>query len=134
MKKIKESLLIKILQVFVGTIFFLLVSIYLLVRSFILEHSLNSHQILVDFNFLFLEIFFIALVVLFFVFYFIQKKYKNLKEDIDAIKSYLQEVSEDKNYYAVIKIKNYIEFLEISLILKNIVKRLHQKTKKASKK
>lgn len=49
--------------------------------------------------------------------------------DIKQIKDYLNEIAK-KNYEAVLKIEYFHEFLEISLILKNIIKRLNKKNKK----
>lgn len=49
--------------------------------------------------------------------------------DIRQLKSYLEEIS-SKNYAVVVHIKYIHEFLELSLILKNIIKRLQKKDKK----
>jgi len=59
--------------------------------------------------------------------------HKKLDEDIAALSYYLRKL-DSKKYDAEIKIKNYLEFLEIVLLLKNLVKRLHNKEKKSSKK
>jgi len=59
--------------------------------------------------------------------------HKKLKEDIDALSAYLKKI-DAKEYDAEIKIIHSIDFLELSLLLKNLVKRLYQKEKKASKK
>ena len=138
MKRLKEDTLIKTFMIFVGAVLFLLVSAYALFKNFLLDlisqNSLNAQQVLLDFNSLFVVILVVALLVSTFVFYFLRKINAKLTEDIDEIKNYVTEISEHKNYDAIIKIKDYTEFLEISLILKNIVKRLKQKTKKSSKK
>jgi hypothetical protein len=55
-----------------------------------------------------------------------------LDEDIEALSSYLKKV-DAKEYDATIEIKNYLEFLELSLLLKNLVKRLVQRSKKGAK-
>ena len=74
-------------------------------------------------------------LVLLTIVYFILKKILNrVQEDIDEVTLYLKEISENKNYEAVVQIKYYLEFLQMSLLLKNIVKRLKQKDKKTSKK
>jgi hypothetical protein len=74
-------------------------------------------------------------IVLELVAFFTLRKYlAKLDDDVNAIKTYVKEISQKKNYDAIIKIKNYTDFLEISLILKNIVKRLKQKEKKLEKK
>jgi len=52
-----------------------------------------------------------------------------LSEDIEHFQDYLDEVS-NKNYEAVVIIKYFYEFLEMSLRLKNIIKRLNNKDMK----
>jgi len=59
--------------------------------------------------------------------------HRKLNEDIDTLTNYLQKI-DAKEYDAEIKIKNYLEFLQLSLLLKNLIKRLVQKDKKLSKK
>lgn len=49
--------------------------------------------------------------------------------DIKQLKSFLEEIG-SKNYEAIVHIKYIYEFLELSLILKNIIKRLQKKDKK----
>ena len=63
----------------------------------------------------------------------IHKLHKRLNEDIEALSEYLKKI-DAKEYDAEVKIKNYLEFLEFSLLLKNLLKRLYQKEKKTSKK
>ena len=138
MKKIREDAFIKIFMIFVGVFFFFFIGFYILFENFLLElisqNHLNTQELLPSFNFLFLEFFLFALSILLFVFYMLKKINTKLEDDIQEIKNYVTEISSHKNYDAIIKIKNYTEFLEISLILKNIVKRLKQKEKKARKK
>ena len=52
-----------------------------------------------------------------------------LSEDIEHFQDYLNEVS-NKNYEAIVIIKYFHEFLEMSLRFKNIVKRLNNKDTK----
>ena len=52
-----------------------------------------------------------------------------LSEDIEHFQDYLDEVS-NKNYEAVVIIKYFHEFLEMSLRLKNVVKRLNNRDTK----
>ena len=135
MKKIKKDTLIKVFMIFIGAFSFLLIGVYALFKNFLLEliskNSLHSQQILSDFNLVWIQFFILALLVFSLAFYFLKKLNTKLTDDIKEIKNYVTEISEHKNYEAIIKIKNYTEFLEISLILKNIVKRLKQKDKKS---
>ena len=52
--------------------------------------------------------------------------------DIGRIKVYLDEIS-DKNYKANLKVKYFHEFLEISLLLKNLVKKLDKRDRQKRK-
>lgn len=52
--------------------------------------------------------------------------------DIVQITKYLDEIS-NKNYKATIKTKYFYEFLQISLLLKNLVKKLHHRDKQKRK-
>ncbi len=62
----------------------------------------------------------------------IYKMSKKVKYDINQITNYLNEIS-DKNYKAVIKTRYFNEFLYISLLLKNLVKKLANREKKKDK-
>ena len=62
--------------------------------------------------------------------YFSIKSFSNkITEDTEHFQDYLEEVS-NKNYEAVVIIKYFHEFLEMSLRLKNVVKRLKNKDSK----
>jgi len=62
------------------------------------------------------------------------KKHNNkIISDMNKLKDYLEGIS-NKEYNSILHIEHFKEYLEISVILKNIVKRLHQKDKKSSKK
>lgn len=66
--------------------------------------------------------------------YLYAKVLNNVNSDLEQIKNYIHDISEHKDYSSTVNIKNFTEFLQISLVLKNIVKRLNQKEKKTSKK
>jgi hypothetical protein len=55
--------------------------------------------------------------------------HKKLDEDIATLSDYLKKI-DAKEYDAKLKIKNYLEFLEIALLLKNLIKRLYNRDKK----
>jgi len=58
---------------------------------------------------------------------------ERVSEDTKQIIEYLQAISK-KNYETIIRINYFQDFLEISLLLKNLIKRVNQKDKKSSKK
>lgn len=60
------------------------------------------------------------------------KMSKRVKYDIDQITGYLNKIA-NKEYKAVIKTKYFNEFLYISLLLKNLVKKLANREKKKNK-
>ena len=57
---------------------------------------------------------------------------KRVSYDISQISNYLNEIS-NKNYKAVIKTQYFSEFLQISLLLKNLLKKLANRDKKKRK-
>ncbi|HFB53125.1 MAG TPA: hypothetical protein ENJ67_00200 [Sulfurimonas autotrophica] len=74
---------------------------------------------------------FVILSLVFFL--FLQLYLKNIEKDINAITQYTHDINE-KEYTSEVKIMHYVEFLHLSVLLKNIAKRLYQKDKKAAKK
>lgn len=74
-----------------------------------------------------LGVFLISILLL--LYFAIQKVRSELSSDVKEVQNYLDEIS-DKNYEAVIHIKYIHEFLEISLRLKNLIKRLNNKDSK----
>jgi len=74
---------------------------------------------------------FVVLSLLFFL--FLRFYLKNIETDLDAITKYTQDINE-KEYASEVKIVHYVEFLHLSVLMKNIAKRLYQRDKKASKK
>ena len=131
LKRIKATLLIKVLSLLVGIFFTLFVVAYVLVKNFLMEHmQINEiNTFMYEFNIIWFKllILFLALATLmYFLLHFIGAK---IEDDISSLNKYLDEVNK-KNYDAIIKIENYEEFLHSSLLLKNIVKRLQAKDKK----
>lgn len=69
------------------------------------------------------------LLISFFITYQMNKK---IRYDINQIISYLEELSE-KNYKAVLHIEYFNEFLQISVMLKNLAKKLHSRSRQKRK-
>jgi hypothetical protein len=76
----------------------------------------------------------ISFLLLLFTLLLSKKLSTKISSDVEALKEYASDMSEAKNYKAIIKVEHYLECLETSIYLKNIAKRLSQKEKKPSKK
>jgi len=133
MKKIREILLVKTMFVFGGVFFFFFLLLYVLFKNFLFEHT-SDKEIFSAYNTLWIWVFLFTIFLFIIVFIYIKKKILGIENDINAIKEYSKELSENKNYEASIHIKYSKECLETSIYLKNIAKRLLQKEKKSSKK
>lgn len=101
--------------------------------SIYIKLSMSLDGVMGEFYSLFLRLFLLFLFAFTLAFFLLKKMNEKIVFDIAQIINYLDEVT-NKNYSAVIKIKHFKEFLQISLMLKNLVKRLHSKDKKKTKK
>ena len=81
-----------------------------------------------SFNDVWITISFVFGAVFFGVFLMLRFFVGSVTDEIEDINEYLEEINK-KNYEAVLKIEHHLEFLQLSLLLKNIVKRLKNKTK-----
>ena len=138
MKKLKDDIFFKTIMIFIGVFFLLFVISYALSKHFILSLPLGNPQVIEQtldaFNLVWLKISLVFFTLLTAT-YFILKNLRNrVYEDLDSISEYIYEISENKNYEKALKIKHYLEFLQIAVGIKNIIKRLAQKDKKSSKK
>lgn len=94
--------------------------------------SMNLAQIMDDFYSLWQKLFFVFVIIILLASYISKLMSQRIVYDISQITSYLDEIS-NKNYKAVIKTKYFYEFLQISLLLKNLVKKLSKNEKKKIK-
>ncbi len=97
-----------------------------------LRLSMSLAQIMYDFYSLWTKIFFVFMGILILATFISKTMSQKVVYDIEQITNYLDEVS-NKNYKAVIKTKYFYEFLQISLLLKNLVKKLSKNERKKSK-
>ena len=142
MLKLKSLLAPKLLFFIVG--FFLLLSsvIYLFLKRH-LEQVLESlpdnisplivQELYNDFYGLWILLSLVSVLLFLFSFLILKKNINNLLLDVEQLSSYVENIS-NKNYGEKIEIKHYSEFLYISVMLKNLVKRLNSRNKKISKK
>jgi signal transduction histidine kinase len=94
--------------------------------------SMSLAQVMSDFYSLWSKLALLFLAVLLIAFYASKKMSAKILYDIEQITNFLDEVS-NKNYNAIIKTKYFYEFLQISLMLKNLVKKLSSRDKKKRK-
>jgi len=80
-----------------------------------------------------LSISFLLFLNMFITLYLLKRNSNKILEDTVELKRYIEDISK-KEYNSILHIKYFQEYLEISVMLKNIVKRLNQKDKKSSKK
>jgi len=94
--------------------------------------SMSLAQIMYDFYSLWTRLFFVFVVIVIIAAFVSKNMSQKVVYDIEQITNYLDEIS-NKNYKAIIKTKYFYEFLQISLLLKNLVKKLSKSEKKKSK-
>jgi two-component system, OmpR family, phosphate regulon sensor histidine kinase PhoR len=94
--------------------------------------AMSLEQVMSDFYSLWSRLIFVFLFIIAIAFYFTKAMSDRILYDIKQITCYLDEVS-NKNYKAILKTKYFFEFLQISLILKNLVKKLSNRDKKKRK-
>jgi signal transduction histidine kinase len=101
-------------------------------KHYTMRLSMALDRVLSHFYDLSLKIGLIYLIIIALSFYTSQTMSKKVIDDIARIKDYLDEISE-KNYKARLKVKYFQEFLEISLLLKNLVKKLDKRDRQKRK-
>ena len=94
--------------------------------------SMSLAQIMDDFYSLWQKLFFVFLIIVAIATYISRIMSKKIHYDILEITNYLDEIS-NKNYKAIVKPRYFYEFLQISLLLKNLVKKLSKNDKRKSK-
>ncbi|WP_297442516.1 hypothetical protein [Sulfurimonas sp.] len=104
-----------------------------MIKNLILEninYETNDVVMLLDtYNSIWAGIFVLFIVGLGISFIFVKKFADEVTRDINNFTKYLEEINK-KNYEAPIQIQHYLEFLKMSLVFKNLVKRLKSKDKK----
>jgi len=119
---------LKINQVFtkIFLLFVSIFSIFLITAYFSLKPKI---ELLDSYNQTWIKLVIASVIVLVIIYFFIKSVSYKLTQDAEKFQNYLEEIS-NKNYQAVVKIKYFYEFLEMSLRLKNLVKRLNNKDSK----
>ncbi|MBU1659620.1 HAMP domain-containing histidine kinase [bacterium] len=94
--------------------------------------SMSLGQIMHDFYDLWYKLVLASVFIVLIAFYISKKMSEKIVYDIEQITKFLDEIS-NKNYNAVVKTKYFYEFLQISLLLKNLVKKLSNRDKQKRK-
>ncbi len=92
----------------------------------------NLNTLEKEFYTIYIKIMLVYAIFILIAFFITNKISKKVNYDIDQISFYLNEIS-NKNYKAIVKTKYFHEFLHISLLLKNLVKKLANREKKKRK-
>ena len=125
MKKITKQLLVRFSLILGGVIFIVLLASYMLLKSLFLEQNIALDLL----NTLYIELLLFSFILLPLAFYFYKKTVDTLQEEIDSFQNYIDKIDQ-KEYEATFKAKHFQEFLQLSVSLKNIIKRLYSKDKK----
>jgi len=122
---------LKIDQTFSKLFFLIAISffIFLIVSYFSLKSIIVDAQNIELYNQVWIMLGALYIFILILIYLSIKSINYKLSEDIGHFQDYLEEVS-NKNYQAVVIIKYFHEFLEMSLRLKNVVKRLNNRDTK----
>ncbi|MEA2111843.1 MAG: ATP-binding protein [Campylobacterota bacterium] len=94
--------------------------------------SMSLERIMQNFYSLWFNLVGIFIVVTLIAVFISYKMSERIRSDIDQITNYLDEIS-NKNYKAILKPQYFNEFLQISLLLKNLVKKLASREKQKRK-
>lgn len=94
--------------------------------------SISLAAIMDHFYALWSKLTFVFIIIIFSAFYITKNMSKKVLFDIHQITNYLNQIS-NKNYKAIVRIKYFHEFLDISLILKNLVKKLDSRDRQKRK-
>jgi len=134
MKKLQDDIFARLFILFTLIMTSFLAIVFFLFDGFIqeilLKTQVNNDAVMEQFYFIFEILFSIIVLQLLLVYVLLFKTKKKILEDLNSLSKYLHNISSHKKYDTTLHIKHYLEFLHISVVLKNIVKRLRAKSKK----
>lgn len=100
--------------------------------TYTLRLAVSLKKVLDDFYTLLFRLAAVFVLLMGLVFYLAVRMSRKVRYDIDELSSYLEQISE-KNYKAIVKPRYFTEFLQISLLLKNLVKKLAKRERQKRK-
>jgi len=134
MKKINSDILLSVMLSFtLSFILFIVIAYFRLETLFLLLSNAQtpSQSLLLEaYNDIWLELVALFLMLFFIVFYVTSRLSKRIREEMENLNEYLHRISQKKDYAASFHVKHYLEFLTISIHLKNVIKRLYNRDKK----
>jgi len=101
-------------------------------KTYTLRLSVSLQKVLDDFYKLLFRLAAVLGFLLMVVVYLAVRMSRKIRYDIGQLSAYLEEIS-NKNYKAVVKPRYFTEFLQISLLLKNLVKKLAKRERQKRK-
>jgi len=101
-------------------------------KTFYIRLAISLAKMMDDFYALWINLVLLFVAMTLIAFYGSWRMSERVLYDIGQLTSYLDEIS-NKNYRAIVKTKYFYEFLQISLLLKNLVKKLSNRDKKKRK-
>ena len=134
MKKLKDDIFTRLLLTFTAVIIFILGGIFFIFKYFLQElvskTSIDSILAMDEFYAIMAIVALLSFSLLVLVYIIIRNIRKRVSEDVESLSKYLHYISVNKKYDEKVEIKHYFEFLQISVLLKNLIKRLRAKSKK----
>ena len=138
MRKLEKDIYKKLLIIFTILWTLMLITIYISLKYFLfenLETAFENQNVLFSmYETIWMKLILFSFVLMGIFIYVLHKTRNKIYEELHALNEYLISISQKKDYYTVFKAQKYVEFLQVALHLKNIVKRLEQKQKKVKKK
>ena len=107
-------------------LFIVLSCLYIYLKELVQNSNNDINLIISGISIVFLLIGLSVLIISSLIYIFLKRQNNKLVRDVETLSEHINEISE-KDYQSKVEIKHYQEFLQISLLLKNILKRLNKK-------
>ena len=134
MKKINRDIFETFLLTFIVSFVLFMGSAYLLLRDLFIElqekNSLNATLLIHEYDTIWVELLGVWFILFIFSSLTLFRLLKKIEKEFDSFTNYLQTISNHKEYSAIFKADKYVEFLKVSIIMKNIIKRVNRRDKK----
>ena len=126
MKNLNKQIKLSYLLGFNLILFLVLSSLYIYLKELVQNSNNDINLIISGISIVFLLIGLSIVIISSLSYIFLKHQNNKLVRDVETLSEHINEISE-KDYQSKVEIKHYQEFLQISLLLKNILKRLNKK-------